>query len=129
MGVAKLETYKTLREPFDMPAYTRLDVGPDEAHVLVDGPLSWTWAVAFEPRPELGVTWETGWHIAVLGLVRAEAEGAMEAAMLKLQDDVYRWNFRRGAHDQYPPMYPLASAPEAELRAFRTRMLEQLERS
>ncbi len=103
----------------------------DQARQLVDAPYVVVEADRFESPSMFRNTrdWiETGWVVYVLALIEDEAYEAAERAVAALRADIDAGNIRKGAHRQYVPRNPLEDPAERELRAYRERVLRELER-
>ena len=104
----------------------------DEAHKLIEAPYVVVNADRFGSaslfRNSRDVV-ETGWSVYALGLIEDEAMDAAEQAIEALQADIDAGNIKRGAHRQWIPRNPLEAAGEAELRAYREKVLRDLERA
>ena len=105
-------------------------VSVDEAHKLVEAPYVVVNADRFESpslfRNTRDVV-EAGWSVYALGLIEDEAYAAAESAVEALQADIDSGNIKRGAHRQWIPRNPLEASGEAELRAYREKVLRGLE--
>lgn len=117
-----------------IPASYRISehqVTVDEAHMLIKAPY-----VAVNAN-ELGgwpgstsrKLFETGRSACAVALIDDEAYAAVAKALNTLRRDIAAGPIEKGTHSQYAPRDPLEPAEERELRAFRERVLRELERT
>jgi hypothetical protein len=120
--VHSLCTYVRLDDECRSWEWREQPVTVDEAHALVDAPYVVVDADRFE-SPSMfrnSRDWiETGWVVYALALIEHEAHEA----------DIAAGNVKKGAHRQYVPRNPLEAPEEGELRAYRERVLQELQRT
>jgi hypothetical protein len=100
-----------------------------EAHTLAERPCVVVIADRFESptgfRSTRGTS-ETGWLISAIGIIEDDAERAARSAVEELRADIAAGNIAKGAHQQWVPRNPLEPPVEAQLRAYRERVLREL---
>jgi hypothetical protein len=112
--------------PFEM-AWRQVTL--DQAHVLIEAPYVVVTANQGARRQWTGSPEmiETGWLVIALGLIEDDAMNAFDDATEALRADIDTGNIAWGTHKQWIPRNPLEPPVEAELRAYRERVLRDLE--